>query len=287
MDRDKLLAKAQKNEITEYNIYKKLAQKTKDSHNKDILERIASDEIRHYTTIKSITNKEIGPNALKMRLYLFLASVFGLPFSLRLMEKGETIAMELYKGSNVPQLEDMFLDEQRHEKNLIGLLSEEKIQYAGSIVLGLNDAVVELTGVLGGLTFALQDTRIVAVIGCITGLAAALSMGASEYLSLKEENHGSNAKSPLRGSLYTGITYFIVVVLLILPYLFLSNVYRALLLSITITVTIIAFYTFYITTAKSVPFWKRFMEMVLISLGVAAVSFGIGLVMRNTLGFSV
>ena len=51
----------------------------------------------------------------------------------------------------------------------------------GSVVLGLNDALVEFVGMLAGLTFALQNTQIIAVAGLITGVAASLSMGSSEY----------------------------------------------------------------------------------------------------------
>lgn len=63
------------------------------------------------------------------------------------------------------------------------MIKEEKIGYVGSMVLGLNDALVELTGVLAGLTFTLQNTRLIGTAGLITGVAAALSMASSEYLS--------------------------------------------------------------------------------------------------------
>jgi VIT1/CCC1 family predicted Fe2+/Mn2+ transporter len=96
------------------------------------------------------------------------------------------------------------------------LLDEELLRYAGSIVLGLNDALVELTGALAGFTLALQNTRLIALTGLITGVAAALSMAASEYLSTRSEGGG---RSPLRASLYTGTAYIITVFLLILPYL--------------------------------------------------------------------
>jgi hypothetical protein len=47
---------------------------------------------------------------------------------------------------------------------------------------------------------------------------------------------------------------------------------------------IIAGYTFYITTAKSLDFWSRFREMAAISLAVAVLSFGIGWVIRSIFG---
>ena len=86
--------------------------------------------------------------------------------------------------------------------------------YLGSIVLGLNDALVELTGVLAGLTLALQNSRIIVVSGLIIGLAASLSMAASEYLSTKAE---ANGRSPGVSAFYTGIAYLITVLFLIFP----------------------------------------------------------------------
>ena len=74
-------------------------------------------------------------------------------------------------------------DEDRHESQLLGMLDEERLQYVGSMVLGLSDALVELTGTLAGLTFALQNNRLVALSGLITGISATLSMTSSEYLS--------------------------------------------------------------------------------------------------------
>ena len=55
--------------------------------------------------------------------------------------------------------------------------------------------MLEFTGALAGYTFALQNTRLVAVTGLITGVAASLSIATSKYLSTKSEG---NAKILLR-----------------------------------------------------------------------------------------
>jgi len=46
-------------------------------------------------------------------------------------------------------------EEDEHEHKLIAMLKEKKLNYMGSIVLGLSDALVELTGALAG--FGLPD----------------------------------------------------------------------------------------------------------------------------------
>jgi len=151
-------------------------------------------------------------------------------------------------------------------------------------VLGLSDALVELTGALAGLTLALQNTKLIAMTGSITGIAAALSMAASEYLSTKAEK---TVKNPLRASLYTGVAYLITVLLLILPYLVATNYYLCLACSLALAVLIIALFNYYISVAKDEPFRRRFLEMAGLSLGVAAFSFVVGLVMRVFLGVEI
>jgi VIT1/CCC1 family predicted Fe2+/Mn2+ transporter len=152
------------------------------------------------------------------------------------------------------------------------------------MVLGLNDALVELTGALAGLTLALQDTQLIALTGSITGIAAALSMGASEYLSTKSEE---TEKNPVRASTYTGAAYLSTVLILILPYLVFQNYYLCLALTLAGAVLIIALFNYYISVAKDVPFRARFMEMAGLSLGVAAFSFLMGFLMRSVLGVEV
>ena len=105
------------------------------------------------------------------------------------MERGEEDAQGSYEQLRevMAEAEGIILEENQHEAALLQLLDEERLRYTGSMVLGLNDALVELTAVLAGLTLALQDTKLIALTGSITGIAAALSMGTSEYLSTKSE----------------------------------------------------------------------------------------------------
>ena len=78
-------------------------------------------------------------------------------------------------------------EEEEHEKELIGLIDEERMKYTGAMVRGLSDALVELTGTLAGLTLSLLNTRLIAMVGLIIGIAASLSMAGSEYLATKSE----------------------------------------------------------------------------------------------------
>ncbi|HAN18304.1 MAG: rubrerythrin family protein [Bacteroidetes bacterium GWC2_33_15] len=280
------IRKFQKNEITEYYIYTRLSRKEKNEKNSKLLENIGNDEMRHYLFWKEISNTEVKPNWFKVFKFYWIARIFGITFGIKLMEKGEGGAHKSYLNaeSYVPEARQIALEEDGHEKELIGMIEEKKLEYVGSIVLGLNDALVELTGTLAGLTFALQNTRLIAIAGLITGIAASFSMAASQYLSTKADGNGANA---LRSSFYTGLAYIFTVVILILPYFLFTNYFVCLSLTLSLAVLVILFFNYYISVAKDLDFHKRFWEMFAISMGVAAFTFGIGYLVRIFLGIDI
>ena len=203
------------------------------------------------------------------------------------MERGETDAAEKYGllKNDYPQVADIVKDEEVHENELIDMIDEEKLNYVGSIVLGLNDALVELTGALAGFTFAFQNTSLIAVTGLITGISASFSMAASEYLSTVHET-GDRSYS-LRSAMYTGIAYVFTVVALILPYLIFANPFISLGVCLAAAVLIILVFNFYVSVAKDTPFKRRFWEMVLISLGVSGISFLIGILVKSIFNIDI
>jgi VIT1/CCC1 family predicted Fe2+/Mn2+ transporter len=283
--RQKLLI-YQKNEITEHHIYRRLARIVSSPENRPLLEEIADDELRHYGVWRDYSQQEVAPNRLSIWKYYLISRVLGFTFGVKLMERGEEDAQESYEQLRavIPEAETIILEESQHEAALLQLLDEERLRYTGSMVLGLNDALVELTGALAGLTLALQDTRLIALTGSITGIAAALSMGASEYLSTKTEE---TSKNPVRASIYTGVAYLFTVLILILPYLVLTNYYLCLGCTLAGAVLIIALFNYYISVAKDEPFRTRFLEMAGLSLSVAALSFFVGFLLRTFLGVDV
>lgn len=282
---DKIIS-LQRGEISEHRIYTRIAGSTRDSHNREVLSRIASQEYEHYLIWKKYSSRDIAPDTLRVWVYYLLARVLGITFAIKLMEGIEKRAQLDYHelGTVIPEVKEIIANEEAHERELIGLLDEERLHYVGSVVLGLNDALVEFTGTLAGLTFAIQNSQVIAIAGLIMGVAASLSMAASEYLSQKSESGSAN---PLKASLYTGLTYLVTVALLILPFLLLSNPYIALPITLAAAVLVIFLFTFYISVAKDLPFFRRFGEMVVISMGIAAISFAIGMAIRLVLHVDV
>jgi hypothetical protein len=176
----------QYSEITEHYIYEKLARATKHLHNKEVIRRISEDELNHYNILKNYTKKEVSPNKLKVWIYYITARIFGLTFGVKLMERGEQKAQLSYDEikEEISEIKKIIEEEDEHENELINLIDEERLKYVGSIVLGLNDALVELTGAIAGFTLALQEANLIATAALITGISASLSMGATEYLSI-------------------------------------------------------------------------------------------------------
>jgi vacuolar iron transporter family protein len=277
---------AQRNEITEYQVYRRLSKSMKAGGNSEVLAHIAEDELRHYNIWKTKTGRDVAADTLKAEFYILVSRLFGLTFGVKLMENGEKKAQSKYKSISAVYSEGELVagDEERHERELIAMIDEDMLKYVSSIVLGLNDALVEFTGALAGFAFALQSARLVAITGIIMGFAASLSMAASEYLSTKSEGDGKN---PLKAATYTGIVYLFTVALLVAPFLLTANVYLSLALTMAAAVLSIALFTYYISVAKDLSFKRQFTEMAAISLCVAALTFVIGYVVKNTLGVNV
>lgn len=280
-----ILREMQCNEVTENLIYTRIASFLKPGKNKDVLNQIGNEEAKHAAILKCYTGEDIKPKWIKVWWYTALARIFGFTFAAKLMESGEENAEKTYTSiqNEVPEVVEIAKDEHRHEEELLGILDEERLQYVGAMVLGLNDALVELSGSLAGMTFALENTRLVAASGLIVGTAATLSMASSQFLSARAE--GKN--DALKSCTYTGMAYLFAVMMLVVPYLLIPNRWYALGLMLFNVILIIAGFNYYLAVAKGDSFKKRFTEMAAISLGVAVISFGVGLLVKFGLGVDV
>ena len=274
----------QQSELTESVIYEKIAQFAKGEENRQTLLRLAREEKAHYLVWKKYTGLEMKPEKGKILKYTLLARILGFTFAVKLMERGEERAQEEYEIL-AKEVEESILirqQEEEHERALLEMLDEERLQYVGSMVLGLNDALVELTGSLAGFAFALQNTRLIALSGLIVGISATFSMASSEFLAARSEGRTDALKS----CSYTGIAYLLTVIALIAPYLIfpVGQYIPALLCMLVVVVLIIAGFTYYTSVAQDEPFRSRFLEMALISITVAVVSFVVGVLAKKFLG---
>jgi VIT1/CCC1 family predicted Fe2+/Mn2+ transporter len=276
----------QQQEMDSSAIYTRIAQRTT-GHNQKALFQLAHDEMKHAAVWATYTNKNLKANRLRVFWIALLTQLLGFTFMVKYLEKGETNDIAIYTQlkSEIPLAAQILSDEVEHEKLLMDMLDEERLKYVGAMVLGMNDALVELTGALAGFTFAMQNTRIVALAGLITGISATLSMAASSYLSSKADGNADALKS----SLYTGAMYLVTVALMVTPFLIFPNdmAIPALGCMFAIVVAIIFAFNFYISVAKDLPFKQRFTEMLVLCIIVTGVSFAIGTVFKSVLGIGL
>ena len=282
-----ILIKAQKNEITESIIYDKLSKIIKTENEKQIFKDLSLSELWHYNLWKSYTQTDVEPNNLKVWYFVFITRFLGLSFGIKLMENWEWTSQVNYKEliNEIPEMSDVIKAEEEHEAKLIWLINDNKLKYLSSIVLWLNDALVEITWALAWLSMTLQNPKIVWISGLIIGISAAISMASSEYLSSKSEEN--DEISPKKAAVYTWIAYIFTVIALVLPFLFNLGIYLALGLSLSIAILIIALFNYYISVAKNESFKARFLEMAWISIWVAIFSFLLWLVVNNVFWISI
>ena len=279
-----IIKRMQQNELTESVIYRKIATFAKGEENKETLLRLSREEKAHYEIWKKYTGVDMVPEKGKIRKYTLIARILGFTFAVKLMEKGEEHAQDEYEtlAREVVESTAIRQQEEEHEQALLGMLDEESLQYVGSMVLGLNDALVELTGSLAGFAFALQNTRLIALSGLIVGISATFSMASSEFLAARSEGRTDALKS----CSYTGTAYLLTVVALIAPYLLFpaDQFIPALICMLAVVVLIIAGFTYYTSVAQDQPFKRRFTEMAVISITVAVLSFVVGILAKKFLG---
>jgi VIT1/CCC1 family predicted Fe2+/Mn2+ transporter len=179
----------------------------------------------------------------------------------------------------------MLHEEERHEELLSAGVSDERRLYLGSAVLGLNDALVELTGGLTGLVSSISNPRLIGFAALVVGVAASMSMAASNFLSV-EIGEGSDLR-PGKAAAYTGITYLVVVVGLVMPFFLLSDRRVALAIAWAAAVGIIAAFSYYSAVMQGASFARRFAVMLLLGVGVAVISFGIGRFLGAAIGIQL
>lgn len=277
----------QQNEINDHLLYTALADIQKDEANKKIFQKIAKEERSHYEFWVKITNQELKAQTFVVFWYTLLVKILGVSFALKSLEKREAGAEEFYKElfEIYPEAKNIYEQEEAHEYQLINMLNDTKLVYAGAVVLGMNDALVELTGTLSGIAFAFEKTLVVGITGLIMGIAASLSMAGSAFLEANE-NPDEQIK-PFVYSLYTGVSYILTTLFLVVPFFLFHTMSYALVMMFIFALVAILSYNFYISVAKDLDFMTRVLQMSAITFGVAVISFFIGYIVRNYFGIEI
>lgn len=276
------IIEAQRDEITANIFYSKLASRTKDPHNNEVLDRISREEKGHYNILKKYSGRDVSPRRAHLIWYSFVSLIFGITFAIKLMESNEVKTQTEYGNivERVPELGWIVEEEGAHEGVLLQMIDERRLNYTGAVVRGLNDGIVEITGEVAGLTFVFEDTRLIGVVAIITGVVGSLSLASSEYLAARWE--GGN-QTPVGSAAYTLVAFLITVGFLIFPYLAFTDPFLSLILVIINAIILILILNYSLAVAKNIRFTRRASEMLAISLSIAAATFILGYLIREFL----
>jgi len=183
-------------EYADHLLYRELAARENNPHNRELLLKLSDEERRHYLFWKKFQpDYEPAVSPLFFFRFHWMRRLFGLTFTIKFLERHEHVVVEEYKkvaselsGDPKSELEKIINDEKEHENYFIGQLQETVIKYIGFIALGLADAIVEITGVHAGFLGVTSSTLFAGISGLIVGFSAAISMGSAAYLQAKQEN---------------------------------------------------------------------------------------------------
>jgi VIT1/CCC1 family predicted Fe2+/Mn2+ transporter len=153
-----------------------------------MLRGIANDELEHYKFWKEYTANDVYPDRYQVLISSLFLRILGFTFTLKFLATRHARHVNKAVTDAIPEAETILRKDEAHKKQIIELtdvLEEERFHYIGAIVLGMNDAIVEFVGTLAGLTFALQNSQLIAITGIVAGISASRSMASSEYFSQK------------------------------------------------------------------------------------------------------
>lgn len=252
-----------------------------------LLDRLAFHCKQRLTVIEQHMEGPLPPKRLSVLLALCLLQVLFRGLALRIMERRLRRQARRYQRfeqefTPLPGTESTVNADAEKLDAFLG--DSDADTFMSAVVLGLNDALVEMTGALAGFTMVLQNNRLIMLAGFTTGIAATLSMAASEFFSQKAAADGGQ---PRLAAMYTGIAYLVTVVLLLLPYMLLPDALAALAVCMVVASLIILCFTWVDSLLRGTSFWRGFLQMFGISFGVALAIFLLSWLVRAWLGIEI
>ncbi|MFM2374473.1 MAG: hypothetical protein RLZZ234_468 [Candidatus Parcubacteria bacterium] len=155
---------------------------------------------------------------------------------------------------------------------LVPASEDPHYRFFSYVVLGWNDALIELVGALIGFSLALRDPRIVTVAGLVSGITAAASIAASAYLQAEHET----GKDPHRAAFYTGLSYFVIATLLVLPFVITGSIVWGVVIMLGIALMLVFVLALYSSVVLGKAYLHQVRQILALSLGVAFVAFSVG-----------
>jgi vacuolar iron transporter family protein len=287
----KLAAKSARDEHTDGAVYRMLSRHEKNQSFKKALEDLARGEQSHYEFWKIYTHDaHVKVRRLKVYFTFLLRLTLGLTFTMKFLERHEEALHERYRQmlKNIPpadkaRFEAMMEEEEHQESYLMGEVHEGRVKYMSFIVLGLADAVVEISGIHAGSLGIFNLTELAGIAGILAGMAASIAMASAAYAQAKQGFEGSAKWS----AIYTGVSYMFTAIFLALPYFLTSSMIVALGVSLVIGVALVAAMTYYDTVISARKFKRQFTEIAGIILAATLALYIAGTLIRHFFGITI
>jgi VIT1/CCC1 family predicted Fe2+/Mn2+ transporter len=301
-----------RDELLDRETYARLARGERIAELRQLFEKLAEKEEEHvriWRTLLGDAGDSVGTPWLAGPRVLLLSAMrklLGIAFVTKLLERDEGRGLQRYKeglsGRSLgerdrAQLRKIIKDEESHELAFAGKVQkyEGELGYTQSIILGLNDGLVEILAVVAGLATVATTSFIVVIIGLIAGISGTLSMAGGVYLSSKsqglvEEEDGAarNRKIlPSKEGYYTGVYYFLGAILAVLPFIAGLQGYAGILASIVIVSAALVVASTIIAIISGTSIRRRSLEMLAISLGAAFATILFGTFARIYFGVTI
>ncbi len=316
------------NELNDYRLYTELSRMVDKEELREALTHIANMEKGHARFWREFLKRrgeELPSEKRKpfQSLVVFLGRFVNPLLLVSLLELGESSAYTQYyrflkeKGTElseeeVKRLRSIILDELSHESTFREKVEELGLSNVRDMVLGMNDGLVELLGVVAGLSAVYRhEPHTVGASAVVVGIAGAISMGVGAFISVRsqrqvneairerekilaevsgegeKDERGQSTENEFKSALFTGLSYLLGVVFPVSPYFFLSDSLSALAFSLLFALLVLALVASFIAVVSGISLKKKILEMVLSAGFAASASFLIGSLVKSVFGIEL
>ncbi len=316
------------NELKDHMLYKSLAGRVREGWLRDKLRTIAGMELGHSKFWRNLLTRrgyditdEVSIT-LKDKLVLKVGSILPNWVLLAILESGEVKGYKEYYDfyktyeSELSTQEKEWLKEIIREEISHETVFREKAEELGAsnvrdLVLGMNDGIVELLGVVSGLSAVYKSEPLtVGVSGVVVGIAGAISMGVGAFISVRSQRQVDEARrdrerilaltegktntreieaneNEFKAAMFTGLAYLLGVVFPVSPFFFVSSSANGVVLSFLFAFVILSLVASFISLISGISLRLKLFEMLLSAGFAAGASYIIGSLIKSFFGLEV
>jgi VIT1/CCC1 family predicted Fe2+/Mn2+ transporter len=257
-----------------------------------VFEQLSRTERSHYEFWRGYSAERTEPRVSRWKFYgiVVMEAVLGATFAIRFLEKHERTRLERYgpiekliPEASKPAFEQILKEEQEHQATLASQIDSTVLKYMSFVVLGLADAIVEISGIHAGSLGIYNSTVLTGLAGIVAGAAASISMASAAFAQAKQGFQGS----PKVSAAITGVSYFVTAVFLAAPYFLIHSAAEAMLTSLAVAAAVLAFTSYYNSIISGARFLRDFMELAGTMLGATLALLILGAAIRAYFGITI